>query len=190
MRNNFVGIEGEISRVIRSSPNGLETNSLALFNFLSNLIYYGIANTNIYQNLLQMTSGSNLLESLFNIAQNPFNAVEDIYNLISTEAQIYSPSLPDLDLSSRENPSPIPNQWTLTIKVNDSGSKNFLIGGTGYIVFDENDRAWVSNNVRQGTGNSSTWCMVLESDGSPAAFSPIFGNDLFGGGGYYVKCRW
>ncbi|MCB1032632.1 MAG: hypothetical protein KDD47_02225, partial [Acidobacteria bacterium] len=52
----------------------------------------------------------------------------------------------------------------------------------GYGVFDKNDRIWLTNNARQGTRNSSTFCVVLEPDGSPAPFSPLFGGGLLGGG--------
>ena len=76
----------------------------------------------------------------------------------------------------------VPNQWTLTIKINDSGSKNFLIGGPGYLIFDENNRAWLNNNTRQGTPNSSTFCTILEPNGQPAAFSPLFGGGMLGAG--------
>ncbi len=57
-----------------------------------------------------------------------------------------------------------------------------MIGGVGYVAFDRNDRAWLTNNVRQGTPDSATFCVILEPDGSPAPFSPLFGGGLLGAG--------
>ena len=109
---------------------------------------------------------------------DPFTAVTEIYDLAGNRPQIYTPSLTSLQPPA----TPLPNQWTLAIKVNDSGAENFMISGTGYLTFDKNDRAWVSNNTRQATPNSSTFVTVLNPDGSPAEFSPLFGGGLLGGG--------
>lgn len=45
MKNNFISDNAMISPVISTNPNGLETNSYPLFNYLSNLIYYTVVNT-------------------------------------------------------------------------------------------------------------------------------------------------
>jgi DNA-binding beta-propeller fold protein YncE len=178
MKNNFTATDGTLSKVIQSSPNGLETNSYALFNFLSNLLYYGLTSEEVYTEFTRRTHSHFLLQALFQLAQEPFTEVEGIYHLISDRQQIYTPSLPDLQPPA----TPLPHQWTLTVKVNDSGAENFLIAGVGYVDFDKNDRLWLTNNVRQGTPNSSTFCVVLEPDGSPAPFSPLFGGGLLGAG--------
>lgn len=180
MKNNFVETKGAVAKVMSSSPNGLETNSYALFNFLSNLLYYGLTVPEVYDSFVQLTAARSLFDGLFTLARVPFTEVEAIYALISDRVPIYTPSLPSLVLP--EGASPVPEQWTLTIKVNDSGAQNFLIGGVAYMVFDKNDRAWITNNVRQGTPNSATFCVILEPDGSPAPFSPLFGGGLLGGG--------
>ncbi|MEM9293239.1 MAG: hypothetical protein AAGD01_16270 [Acidobacteriota bacterium] len=180
MKNNFYSTAGERSPVIQSPPNGLQTNSLALLNFLANLAYYCEIDQDVYDSFLQLTGTGSLYAALFYLTRNPFTDPQGIYSLISDRGQPYSPSLPQLDLPGDR--SPIPDQWTLTVKVNRSGAQNFLPAGIGYIDFDCNDRVWLANNVRQGTPESATFCIVLEPDGSPAPFSPVFGGGLLGAG--------
>lgn len=178
MKNNFVATDGTLSDVIRSSPNGMETNSYAMLNSLSNLVYYSLTSAAVYADFTRLTRAGSLLESLLNLALEPFTKVRAIYALTSQREQVYAPSLPSLEPPA----SPIPEQWTLTIKVNDSGAENFMIAGVGNVAFDKNDRVWLTNNFRQGTPNSSTFCVILEPDGSPAPFSPLFGGGLLGAG--------
>jgi len=180
MRNNFVATDGIVSNVITTSPNGLETNSYPLFNFLSNLLYYGMVDPGVYAGFLELTAAPSLLQALITLAHDPFTEVDAVYALIGEKEQPYSPSLPSLTLP--EGASPVPTQWTLTVKVNDSGAENFLIGGPANVAFDKLDRAWITNNVRQGTPDSATFCVILEPDGSPAPFSPLFGGGLLGCG--------
>ncbi len=162
MKDNFMASDGTLSKVIQTSPNGLETNSYAMLNFLSNLLYYCLATPAVYTDFTYLLEAGSSLEALLSLARDPFTDPMVIYSLISERTQVYSPSLPSLESPA----SPLPDQWTLTIKVNNSGSENFLIAGVGYVVFDKNDRAWLTNNVRQGTPNSSTFCVILEPDGS------------------------
>lgn len=184
MKNNFILTDGTISDVISSSPNGLETNSYPLFNFLSNLLYYNLTDTVVYNQFLSLASPSgtcaSFLEALMCLVNEPFTRVQEIYQLISSREQIFLPSLPSLSLPKRR--SPVPDQWTLTIKVNDSGAQNFLFSGTAFVVFDKEDKAWITNNFRMGSPESGTHCVVLNSDGSPCEFSPIFGGGILGPG--------
>jgi hypothetical protein len=180
-KNSFISDDGFVSEVIKSNPNGLETNSYPMFNYLSSLVYYCRTDDAINESFLKLTNSCSILEGLLHLAQNPFDNVEEIYNLIKDLPSRFTPALNTLTLPSWKE-TLVPNQWTLTIKVNDSGSKNFLIGGPGYLVFDKKDRAWLTNNVRQGTPNSSAFCTILEPDGRPASLSPLFGGGLLGGG--------
>lgn len=185
MRLNFMDDAGNLSPVISSSPNALETNSYSMWNSLSNLLYYCLNDNTTYQSFLEQTStpdksATSFLQALSALVHDPFNKVEAIYELVCAEEQPYTPSLPQITLP-KGNTTAV-SQWTLTIKVSDSGAQNFLIGGPAFVVFDKNDRAWITNNVTQGTPNSSAFCTVLEPDGSPAAFSPLFGGGLLGAG--------
>ena len=188
LRDSFISVEGNLSDVISGSPNGMETNSYSMFNFLSNLIYYCITDPAVYKGFTELSSSSraasaSTFEAFIYVLYDPWKNVQEIYDLISTKTQVYRPSLPDMyTKEQQERWSPVPNQWTLSVKVNDSGAQNFVIAGPGYIAFDENDRAWITNNATQGSPNSGFFCVVFNSDGSPADFSPVFGGGLIGGG--------
>jgi len=52
MRNNFIFSDGEISDVIQGNPNGLETNSYPLFNFIAGMIYYTIVDMTLFDEFL------------------------------------------------------------------------------------------------------------------------------------------
>ncbi|MFP3941430.1 MAG: hypothetical protein ACLF0P_14115 [Thermoanaerobaculia bacterium] len=188
MKTNFVAAGGITSPVIESPPNGLQTNSLAMLNFLANLVLYALTDPAVYDAFTRLAgdrpggggAAGSLFGALLDLALHPFGRSRAVYDLVAERPQPYSPSLPELDLP--EGFSPVPSQWTLTVKVNDSGARNFLIGGVGYLDFDRHDRVWLTDNVRQGTPNSGTFCVVLEPDGSPAPFSPLFGGGLLGAG--------
>lgn len=180
MKNNFTADNGSISEVISNSPNGLETNSYPMFNSLSTLTFYCMTSETINDNYLAMTAPASrsFLKAFNSMVLDPFNQATGIYNLIAGQQDIYTPSLKGMQLPSHK--SPVPTNWTLTIKVNDSGSLNFLMAGLAYVVFDKDDKAWIANNFRAGSDRSGTHCPVLNSDGSPASFSPVQGGGLLG----------
>jgi hypothetical protein len=185
MRKNFIATDGTVSEVITSSPNAFETNSYALWISLANLLYNAMTNPEVYLHFLSYTTigletPSSFFEALQNMIRNPFISVPEIYGLIENNPVVFTPSLTQLDLP--HGASPQPNQWTLAIKVNNSGADNYLFAGAAYIAFDKNDRGWVANNVVQGTPNSASCCMVLEPNGKPAKFSPVFGGGIVGVG--------
>ena len=184
MRENFISTNGVVSRVIESSPNGLQTNSLPLWNSLSNLLYGASIDPNVYSQFTNLVSdegdSKTFLAALFYITREPFTAVSGIYTLITTLSPVLEPSLTELNLPQGHTAQP--DQWTLTIKIHDSGAQNHLIAGPAFVAFDKNDRGWMTNNVVQGTPNSAPYCMVFEPDGKPADFSPVFGGGLVGAG--------
>jgi hypothetical protein len=177
--------ENTASSVISSSPNAMETNSYAMLNFLSNLLYYSLVDNeganSVYERFIACVNGMpgvkaySCFDAMVAVAQHPFEKVADIYNLIDERQPVYSPSLQQLA-------QPIPNQWTLAVKVNNSGSANFLIAGTAFTVFDKENKAWITNNFRQGSDKSGTHCLVLNPDGSPADISPLTGGGILGPG--------
>lgn len=184
MRRNFISTDGVVSTVIESSPNGLQTNSFPLWNSLGNLLYSASIDPNVYSQFTHLVSdegdSKTFLAALFYITREPFTAVSDIYTLITTLSPVFEPSLTELNLPQGHKAQP--DQWTLTIKIHDSGAQNYLIAGPAFVTFDKNDRGWTTNNVVQGTPNSAPYCMVFEPDGKPAAFSPVFGGGLVGAG--------
>ncbi|HLG15175.1 MAG TPA: hypothetical protein VJH03_11825 [Blastocatellia bacterium] len=184
---------GAASEVLLSPPNGDETNSLRSTRSLANLIAACINNVpNAAKNLFGFatpphgwrTPPTNTFEAMVNIACYPAHNVSCIY-LESQKADTYSPAL-----QAR------PDAWTLAVKVNNTGSKDFLFGGPANIAFDKRGYGWITNNVVQGTPNSGQFAVVLKPNGKPAdgtpttpsegpdglPKSPLFGGGLLGGG--------
>lgn len=191
MKKNFMHANGLVSPVIRTSPNAMQTNSWALWGSLSNLLINALnPDTKNYTKFLVETDAADksYFEGLYNLVENPFLASPDgkpnrnasLYELGIDQTEYFEPNLQHLELPAEE--SPIPDNWNLAIKVHSSGADNFIIAGAAYIVFDKNDRGWLTTNVMAGTPNSSTFCVVLEPNGSPAKFSPVVGGGLLGVG--------
>lgn len=181
MNDNLVSpVQGRLSKVIMTSPNADQTNTKRSLNNLSNLIAPCVRNeANACTTLFGLTtvggfSPTSTLDALLNIAHNPTNNLVAIYNQ-SNQPTVYTPLLANS-----------PDAWTLAVKFNNSGSLAALFGGAAKTVFDKNGYAWITNNVVQGTPDSSRWIMVLKPNGQPAdgtnntPTSPIFGGGLLG----------
>ncbi|GAB5417066.1 MAG: hypothetical protein Crog4KO_19320 [Crocinitomicaceae bacterium] len=185
MKQNFYKTEGEVSDRIQSSPNGFETNSYPMFNSLCNLMYYSMTDASFYQQFLEYAwsdegqSNTSFLGALRNILHDPFHNAKEIYQMIADKPEVYDKSLVSMDVPDDQK---APKNWTLTFKSNTSGAKNFIPSGTAFAVFDANDRVWVANNFRAGSGDSGTHCLVYNHDASPAPFSPVQGGGLLGVG--------
>jgi streptogramin lyase len=183
MNDNLVAItSGASSPVLLNSPNADESNSLRSTRALANLLSACIADPAVVTQFLGLTTepgGSaptRTSQAMANLARNPGLNVASIYAL-STNRTSYLPTL--------EAP---PDAWTVAVKVNDSGDDRYLIGGMGYVVFDAQGYAWITDNVVQGTNHSSRLLVVLQPNGKPAAGasgtprSPIRNGGLLGGG--------
>ncbi len=185
MKQNFYVTEGQIGALISNSPNALETNSFSMFNSLCNLLYYCIIDTSFYTQFLNYawheTSSPNnsFLGAVRNIIFDPFHNAVEIYQMLVDKSEVYSPSLTTMKVPPANR---APNNWTLTIKNNTSGSLNFIPSGLGYVVFDADDNAWIGNNFRAGGGYSATHGLVYKYDATPASFSPVQGGGLLGAG--------
>ena len=74
------------------------------------------------------------------------------------------------------------------MKVNDTGDDRYPFGGPGNLAFDDRGYAWVTNNVVQGTPNSTTAVAVLKPNGQAAdgvdgtPVSPLTGSGVYGTG--------
>lgn len=193
MNDNLVSPRsGASSEVLLSPPNGDETNSLRSTRSLANLLAacgQGLpeAITDLFALTIPPYVGpapTNTFQAMVNIARYPANNVAGIYTK-SEELVTYSPPLTSM-----------PDAWTLAVKVNNTGSPETLFGGVGNIAFDSRGYAWVTNNVVQGTPNSSKFAVVLKPNGKPAdgtpttpwenpeglPKSPLRGGGVFGGG--------
>jgi streptogramin lyase len=155
---------GASSSVLLSSPNADETNSLRSTRSLANLLAACVHDPAVTAILFGLTTplGSfaphSTTEALANLARDPGQNVDAIYAL-TLLSDSYAPPLVTL-----------PDAWTVTVKVNDSGddATEKLFGGPGNLAFDDRGYAWVTNNVVQGTPNSSKYVMALKPNGKPA----------------------
>jgi len=185
MKQNFYRTEGKLSERIQTSPNGFETNSFPMFNSLCNLFYYSITDAEFYNQFLNLAwhpdgePNNSFVAAIRNILHDPFHNAKSIYDLVATKNEVYQNSLVSMNVADSQK---APDQWTLTFKTNTSGSLNFIPSGTAFAVFDANDRVWVANNFRAGSGASGTHCLVYNHDASPAPFSPVQGGGVLGVG--------
>ena len=183
MNDNIVAsATGESSPVLLTSPNADQTNSLRSTRSLANLLAACTNDPGVTASLFDLTTPPgglpphNTAEALANLARDPGHNVDRIYAL-TILSDLYSPPLVE-----------IPDAWTVTVKVNDSGDDSILIGGPGNLAFDERGYAWVTNNVVQGTPNSSKYVLALKPSGQPAdgrngtPRSPLTGGGILGTG--------
>jgi hypothetical protein len=184
MNANLVDVAtGMPSAVMTNSPNGDETNACRSLMSLANVVAAWMNDPVEFHALLAtlatLPNGakpSNTIEALVTIAKNPANGVGAIYAQ-SKVLPVYTPAL------ERQ-----PDAWTIVVKVNDSGDDANMFGGPGNVSFDSKGRAWIANNVQQGSGISTAYSIVLDMSGRPATdatgkvLSPITGGGLLGPG--------
>ncbi len=183
MNDNIVTVAtGDSSPVLLDSPNADQTNSLRSTRSLANLLAACVHDRHVTRDFFHLTKPPrggvprNTAEALANLARNPGQNVDQIYALTLLRNS-YDPPVTSM-----------PDAWTVTVKVNDSGDDTVLIGGPGNIAFDSRGYAWVDNNVVQGTPDSSHYVVVLKPNGQPAdgsngtATSPVTGGGILGTG--------
>jgi hypothetical protein len=183
MNDNLVACAtGEPSPVLLTSPNADQTNSLRSTRSLANLLAACARDRRVARAFLDLTkeprgpAPHDTAEAVASLARDPGQNVEAIY-LLTTRSNSYYPAL-----------ARMPDAWTLTVKVNDSGDDGILFGGPGNLAFDARGFAWVTNNVVQGDTISSPAVMVLQPNGRPAEgtngtpLSPITSGGILGTG--------
>jgi len=180
--NIVVSATGASSPVLLNSPNADQTNSLRSTRSLANLLAACVDDPDVTASFFGLTTppgGSpphNTPQALANLARNPAQNVDAIYALTQLR-DLYAPSLETM-----------PDAWTVTVKVNDSGDDAILFGGPGNLAFDQRGYAWVTNNVEQGKTTSSHAVMALKPNGHPAdgrngtPVSPLTGGGILGTG--------
>lgn len=195
MADNLVtSATGTTSPVIRSSPNGDETNTQRELATLANIL---AACTQNYPNacaaLFALTPSSGgaasttIFEAIANIARNPAAHVAPLFAL-GDALHTFAPSLTAEQGPLSATPLQKLEAWTVAVKVNGTGSTACPFGGPANIAFDAQGYAWITNNVVQGTPNSANCMVVLRPDGRPAdgaggtVVSPVFGGGIKGQG--------
>lgn len=185
MKQNLYRTNGIVADMIKESPNGFETNSYPMFNSLCNLLYYSLTDSDFYKRFLEYAwhdesaPNNNFLQAVRNMLHDPCANAADIYRMLADKPEIYEHSLTSMNVSDSNK---APNNWTLTLKSNKSGAKNFIPSGLAFVVFDADDNAWVANNFRAGSNVSGTHCPVYKYNAEPADFSPVQGGGLLGVG--------
>ena len=181
-RNLVSPASGESSPVLLSPPNADQTNSLRSTRSLANLLAACVHDRRVTRRLRDLTRArrgpapQDTAQALAALARDPELNVEPIYQL-SLLRDAYVPALQRM-----------PDAWTVTVKVNDSGDDTYLFGGPANLAFDSRGYAWITNNVVQGVGTSSNAVMVLQPDGKPAdgtggtPHSPIHDDSIIGTG--------
>ncbi len=183
MNDNIVAAAtGQSSPVLLSSPNADQTNSLRSTRSLGNLLAACVNDPDVTASLFNLTTPPgglpphNTAQALANLARDPGQNADGIYAL-TLLSDLYDPPLVTM-----------PDAWTVTIKVNDSGDDTLLISGPGNLAFDRRGYAWVTNNTFQGTPNSSNFNLVFKPNGEPAdgrngtPVSPLLGGGILGAG--------
>ena len=185
MSDNIVtSMTGQSSPVLLNSPNADQTNSLRSTRSLANLLAACVGHPDVTASLFDLTTPPGGLpphttaEALANLARDPGHNVDGIYAL-TLLSNLYAPPLVAM-----------PDAWTVTVKINDSGSDDprFLISGPGNLAFDGRGYVWVSNNTVQGTPYSGRFNLVFKPNGQPAngtngtPRSPLTGGGVLGGG--------
>jgi hypothetical protein len=175
---------GQSSQVLLNSPNADQTNSLRSTRSLANLLAACVTDPAVTASFFDFTTPAgglaphNTVQALANLARDPGRNVDGIYAL-TLVSNLYAPPL-----------ATVPDAWTVTVKINDSGSDHsaFLISGPGNLAFDRRGYAWVTNTTIQGTPYSCQFNLVFKPNGQPAdgrngtARSPITGGGALGAG--------
>jgi streptogramin lyase len=185
MNDNLVAsATGQSSFVLLNSPNADQTNSLRSTRSLANLLAACVNRPDVTASFFDLTTPpdglppQNTAQALANLARNPGHNVDGIFALTQL-GNLYAPPL-----------FTMPDAWTVTVKVNDSGNDepDFLISGPGNLAFDSRGYAWVTNNTIQGTPYSCQFNLVLKPSGQPAdgrngtPRSPLLGGGVLGAG--------
>jgi hypothetical protein len=163
--NLVVSATGTSSPVLLTSPNADQTNSLRSTRTLANVLVACVHSPSTVAQFLALTKppGGSLphdtAEALADLARNPAQNVFAIFTL----PKFWTYYLPGL--------LRVPDAWTITVKVNDSGGgRPRLFAGLGNLTFDSQGYAWTPTHVYQGTPTPATsWLYSSRMDSLPAA---------------------
>ena len=201
MAENLVSAAtGMPSKLVSTSPNAKETNAWQSLGTLANILAVCVRNSASGCNeLFALTTPlggvmpKTTVQAMVNIARHPSAHVRDLYAL-GQAAKVFEPNL-----EARNGPD-APDEFlrldafTLALKFNSTGrvdahgNELCPFGGPGNFVFDTNGYVWITNNVVQGTPDSTNCMVVLKPNGEPAdgsnntPASPLFGGGVLGQG--------
>ena len=196
MGANLVSVRtGRPSKVITSPPNGNETSTWRSLGTLANLLVPCTRDDAACADLLAATkagASGTTWSAAQQIARNPARNVKQLYAL-SNDAHVFTPYLTAKFGPAAKSKWTRLDAFTLAVKLNAAGrtvngKETCPFGGPGNLVFDLKGNAWITNNVVQGTPDSTHCIIVLRPDGRPAKgeqggpTSPVTGGGIVGQG--------
>lgn len=172
---------GAISKVLTSSPNGSETETLRTFNSLANLIAPCARDQQECGRLFRAShvpgepTPSGTLDALAMIARNPWHNIAGLFRLARSGPASYRPALAR---------SAQPSAWTLALRFDGDGD---TMNGPGNFAVDAKGDIWVLNNYNYSPDPFQSVCgsdllMRFTPDGRYFPGSPYSGGGLSGAG--------
>lgn len=161
---------GNIGDVLGSRPNGSETNTMALFNSLANLV----TSCAVHQSCDELfalatppggTAPENTLDAMVDIAHYPWHNATELFT-IAADVKIYEPAL-----------TLPPVTWTIALLYEGNGR---MFDGPGATAFDAEGNAWINNNYTFRKNHNTRSCggkqfFKLLPNGENAPHSPFNG---------------
>ena len=173
-----------------STPNGIETSTLATFNSLTNVVASCVADDRNCTKLLDAATPrggpapTNVLQAIANVVKNPSypgypSNAEDPLFLLSKATPIYQPALAQR-----------PTSWLLFLKITGGFYKKQdstnLMDGPGNFAIDEQGFVWINDNYDPRPEGESACAgrrlIKLYPWGENVPGSPYFGGGLEGAG--------
>lgn len=189
---------GMPSTVITSPPNANQTNAWRELGTLANILASCVrasAGSRSCTELFALTGGgrqSTTWAAAQSIARHPARQVKRLFAL-GDAVHAYRPYLGIAFGPSARTKWTRLDAFTIAVKFNATGSSQggqevCPFGGPGNLTFDLRGYAWITNNVVQGTPNSTDCIVVLQPDGRPSdgtagtPNSPVTGGGILGQG--------
>jgi streptogramin lyase len=159
------------SFVLANPPNGLDTDTLAIFATLADALASCTTGSSADCDALFAAAAppggsrpSNTLDAALDIARNPTNHVRQVFKAATATA--YEPAL--------DEP---PAAWVLLLKYTAGG-----FDAPGNLAFDADGNVWANNNFLPPGSTAGTQLTVLSPTGTPIMGSPLHGGGLDGAG--------
>lgn len=180
MFRNLVDVAtGNVGTVLGTSPNGGDTEALATFNSLANMLAACVttpANCTTLFNLATVPgefAPNNTLQAIVNINQYPSQNAPELFTLSELPPTPYSPAR-----------TVAPDAWTLALRFVGDGVS---MDGPGNMAVDTYGNIWVTNNYEFAPGTSTAVCgskllLAFSPTGQYLPGSPFAGGGLDGAG--------
>ena len=183
---------GDVGIVLASSPNAMETTTLATFNSLTNAVASCVAVGNNCAKLFEAATPpggvppTSVLQALANIVKNPSYlesdgtpAPDDPLFDLSEQREIYSPFL-----------TKRPTNWLLFLKITGGfysvQDQNNLLSGPANFAIDKQGTVWTGNNYipepKNQTACAGNRLARFTPGGAVYPGSPYYGGGISGAG--------